>query len=560
LEIRIISDFAALEALRPQWERLRGCASRRDVFQDFSWISHWWRNLGGPYSLCTLAAGPKEGAIAIFPLLRDGSAARFIGFSASDYNALLCEPGCEQEILPACLSHLFRNTKVNRVVLENVPSDSPLAHAARELAPPWGRATRITDGEPCPALVFGDRKAEVLASVLGKEKMRKAVRYLGRHGELAFRHLEDQAELDTHLDEFFRQHVRRSALVDRRSTFLNAAVAAFYRDLLRDETMRGEVRFSVLELSGRPVAYHFGFLVDGRYLYYKPTFDIDLGDLSPGQVLLYYLLDYAKGADVHEFDYGQGGEAYKFRFSNQVNPSVRIEICRPGFAAMRMRMLEPAHRWKAAMLAAEKWKAPVQRVRHWKSVMETAGAASGGRLAASFLFGKEEWIAWRHPKPAADGARIDSEYAFEPATLSGFADEAVKHEDWLLGDVLQDARLRMKQGQTLYLMRRQKAVCAVVWMQETDRLFSDTAVEQRLTANALVADLQFIDRRDADRLVAAASAWLVAEAARGGLELWILAPVSQGAAPFGAQGLDRRYVFRRITRLGRVAWERRDIR
>ena len=71
--------------------------------------------------------------------------------------------------------------------------------------------------------------------------------------------------------------------------------------------------FEVLELDGRPFAWHFSFLVNGKFLLYQHTFDLDSWDYAPGEVLLSHLLQFAQEHVTREFDFGSGDEAYKPR-------------------------------------------------------------------------------------------------------------------------------------------------------------------------------------------------------------------------------------------------------
>jgi CelD/BcsL family acetyltransferase involved in cellulose biosynthesis len=77
-----------------------------------------------------------------------------------------------------------------------------------------------------------------------------------------------------------------------------------------------------VDLNGKPVAFHLGFCYRGEYMWYKPTFDVELARSSPGEVLLRQLLLAALEEGANVFDFGLGDEAFKARFATQVN-SVR---------------------------------------------------------------------------------------------------------------------------------------------------------------------------------------------------------------------------------------------
>src|SRR5437868_1220594 len=84
------------------------------------------------------------------------------------------------------------------------------------------------------------------------------------------------------------------------------------------------IRFSVLRLEGEPIAFHFGFEYNRRFIWYKPSFSAAHARLSPGEVLIKYLLEDVIDRGLEEFDFGVGEEAFKYRFANHVKHNHRI--------------------------------------------------------------------------------------------------------------------------------------------------------------------------------------------------------------------------------------------
>ena len=149
---------------------------------------------------------------------------------------------------------------------------------------------------------------------------------------MQFRHLETQQELETHLTDFFRHHVRRFAATGRQSLCATPEFCQFMRALVAEFGPSDRLRFGVLELDGRPLAWHFGFEVNGKFLLYQHTFDLDASDYTPGELLLWNLLAYAKDHFIREFDFGTGDELYKTRFANYSRETFSIFIEPPRFA------------------------------------------------------------------------------------------------------------------------------------------------------------------------------------------------------------------------------------
>jgi CelD/BcsL family acetyltransferase involved in cellulose biosynthesis len=110
---------------------------------------------------------------------------------------------------------------------------------------------------------------------------------------------------------------------DSPSLFGEPAQRLFYRRLCERLSASGWLRFTRLCWQGRPIAFHFGFLYSGNFLWYKPSFDILLARHSPGEVLIRQLLLLALEEGAHTFDFGLGNEAFKQRFAT-ATPVVKV--------------------------------------------------------------------------------------------------------------------------------------------------------------------------------------------------------------------------------------------
>src|SRR5262249_10222295 len=89
LDCRVLTHFAALEALSYEWQQLHAATGRAEIFQDFRWLQAWWRTLGGRGRLFTPVAYRGRQLVAILPLVLEQRRLRFLGHSVSDYNHFL---------------------------------------------------------------------------------------------------------------------------------------------------------------------------------------------------------------------------------------------------------------------------------------------------------------------------------------------------------------------------------------------------------------------------------------------------------------------------------------
>src|SRR5262249_39498421 len=100
----------------------------------------------------------------------------------------------------------------------------------------------------------------------------------------------------------------------------------FYRQLVKTLGSKKDVVFTVLRLDGYPVAFHFGFRSGGEFFWYKPTFDIRLAHLSPGEVLLRELFAMAAREGYTGFDFLRGDDSFKTGFASSSPRNVSIVV------------------------------------------------------------------------------------------------------------------------------------------------------------------------------------------------------------------------------------------
>jgi CelD/BcsL family acetyltransferase involved in cellulose biosynthesis len=565
LDCNVLTDFAQLEKFSPEWMRLHATTGKGEIFQHFAWIHAWWHTLRKDSRLFTPIVFREGRVVAILPLVLTERRLRFLGYSASDYNHFLANPVESNAALEICLRSLREHeTKWDEILLENVPESSLLAECIRGIPESWQRWIVKTPGEPCPTLVLGEKKREALDSLLAKDKLRKTVRYLGRRGKLNFRHLEGAHDITTHLPQFFRQHIRRSVLAGRPSRFLDGDYVSFYENLLERFGAGPEIRFSVLELEGRAIAYHFGSLFNSKYLYYKPTFDVDLWDQSPGQALLWYLFDYLQAADVEEFDFGKGDDSYKYRFSNHVHQNVNFTIGNPGYRFVVLRAYR--HLRDSAKRRVRNSPALDRAVRTargtwrdlWVSYKRAGLAAALRELFGKVIFDREEsWVV--SVDASSRSAHGSREVSINETSLGGLADFAIGLPEFLTEDRLLKARDLLRQKKTAWIASIDGSEQSVIWT-SVDADFPAPTNSFPLPGKAmLVLEIWPLSHRSVKHGLVPVLRQVAAMAAALGLNTWAVCPKALLPSRFKLSGEGLRPAYRcvRTQILGKAHWKYR---
>jgi CelD/BcsL family acetyltransferase involved in cellulose biosynthesis len=321
-----------LDVSRDQWNRLLRRSVTNTVFQTYEWFDAWWRVFGHDHQLLLITAYDGEDLVGLAPLMvsRDGFGQRqlrFVGDSRADYLDLIVDqdrPEITEVLLEhACaLSHLW-----DQLQLKNIPGRSPTTQRLETFCEIAGFRRLRTSNLHCPALVI-EGHADEARRIAGKYSLRRPHNRMARAGELVFRHVDEPDELQPLLEAFFDQHVRRWQGTDSPSLFQEPRNRQFFRLLAQALLPTGWLLFSVVEFKGAPAAFHFGFDYGGSVIWYKPSFDPELHQYSPGLVLLKGLIDYSIDNDRREFDFTIGDEPFKERYANTTRYNTEVRVYR----------------------------------------------------------------------------------------------------------------------------------------------------------------------------------------------------------------------------------------
>ena len=91
----------------------------------------------------------------------------------------------------------------------------------------------------------------------------------------------------------------------------------------------GVLRLFFLTIDGEKAATMFAFEYNRRFWLYNSGYDPQAhAQLSPGWVLLAYVIEYAIASGCSVFDFMQGNEEYKYRFGAEDYKVMRVIVRR----------------------------------------------------------------------------------------------------------------------------------------------------------------------------------------------------------------------------------------
>jgi CelD/BcsL family acetyltransferase involved in cellulose biosynthesis len=183
----------------------------------------------------------------------------------------------------------------------------------------WSEDSYITDVRNGPDAYF--------AALLQRERafLRDTERQLRRatsaYGALRFTNTEHVTpEMTAALIRQKRQQYQRTRAEDTFAPSANLQLIDALNEMADPEC---RLVMSRLEAGGRVLAQHLGPQYHDTLSYWFPVYDPEVGNMSPGRLLLWHTLQRAKEIGVGLIDYGAGDAVYKRKFANAVIRSGR---------------------------------------------------------------------------------------------------------------------------------------------------------------------------------------------------------------------------------------------
>jgi CelD/BcsL family acetyltransferase involved in cellulose biosynthesis len=328
-DVALVTETAALEALRPEWGALWLEAPEATPFQSPAWLIPWWRHIGEG-ELLTLAFRENGVLVGLLPLYvhaaEDGHRHLFpLGVATTDYLDVIIRPGQEA----AVMAGFFRQFEAlaDRFDIAEWPQlrpGSPLLEAA-----PAGWTSRTESDTACPATPLPS-SLETLGDVVSRKTLRDLRTARKRAAEAgALRWQDADAEsLGPIFDALLRLHAARWETRQEPGVLDAPAVQAAHRAALPELHRAGLLRLQALHLNDDIVAVLYA-LIDpperpARRVYlYISGFDPALDRLSPGTLLVGHALEQAVTEGFATLDFLRGQEPYKYFWGAADAPGFR---------------------------------------------------------------------------------------------------------------------------------------------------------------------------------------------------------------------------------------------
>ncbi len=336
MRIEHYTNEIAFEQLASEWEALHAHSPTATIFNSPAWCSTWWRHFGGTGQPHVLTARAQNGQlVGLAPLvvtldeahLPPRPVIRFVGHNdLCDYLDMLVAPGYEEAVVEQFLETWLGLSCEYELDLHTLPPTSPLLQSLPILGRQRGLKVTRTVQEVCPVVTLPDTWEAYLNQLDAKDRreLRRKLRQAGQRALTGWYYITRPLQIVEDLPVFFAL-LRASS--PEKAAFMDERREAFFRDVIPTLARRGWVWLAFLHVDGQPAASYLCFDFRGEVQVYNSGFDPKLAvGISPGWILLGYLIERAIFLGRRRWNFLRGSEEYKYQFGAKSEPVYHLRV------------------------------------------------------------------------------------------------------------------------------------------------------------------------------------------------------------------------------------------
>ena len=335
LRIKEVSDYTEFAGYKTQWRDLCFRSRLNNIFLTFDWIDLYVRHFCKNKRLLILTVYDKDVLVGIAPLMikrhryhgLDSRCLCFIGTDIFDRTDFIVD-GDKEKIIMSMLDYLIKiSNRWNYIDLQEISEDTGTLDIIRDWLVQRGIVNLLESQEKSFYMQLNGDRNSLLEKFERRfeQKMRK-IKNRGSDLNLQFKRYTN-GEIDEDLLSSISLIMKHSWKGRRRKSIFSGKVTGnFHREMLKKSSNNKWLDLSVLSVDGKPIAFIYNYLYSQRLSNYSMEFDDRYSHISPGTILMYWILKDPSSRDVLEFDFGKGEEAWKERFTKKFRMHNRIRI------------------------------------------------------------------------------------------------------------------------------------------------------------------------------------------------------------------------------------------
>ena len=320
LTLETISSETSLAALEEEWDVLVRSRPRPSPFLLNRWLLEWWRHYGDDGELAVHVAYRDGRLVGALPLcVRPSSGLRVLSFLGGDNSSLadVLVADDERPEIASALAERGASSGQDFAEFSGLPAGSRLVAA---LGP---SRLRLIERSEAPVLDLSDGWDSVYQSKLTSKKRnhyRRRRRQLAELGRVEVDVARTHPELERALEDAFTLHVLRWHGRPDGSGFATPEGRRFHHAAIQALATLDIPRIVTLKIDGRPVAFHYYLVLEGRMYVHRIAFDPNFGRLSPGVINTLDAIETAAAEGATRVEFLGGAERYKLELADHLEP------------------------------------------------------------------------------------------------------------------------------------------------------------------------------------------------------------------------------------------------
>jgi CelD/BcsL family acetyltransferase involved in cellulose biosynthesis len=321
MQYKLHHDFSEIDPL--DWNNLLTESVTDTPFLRHEFQCAWWAHRGGgewkQAELVLVSAREQDQLVGIAPLFLSNYAGRpalmLIGsVEISDYLDLIVRAADHPRFISGLLDFLASSHPATWSALDwyNLPDASPTLAALQAESTKRGWVFTKDAYRPTPYIPLPGDFDMYLAGIDKKQRheIRRKLRRAEEGGRGVRWFVSDGTDLEAEIEALFKLMEEDQ----NKSGFLSLEMRAQMRAIIHAARKGGWLWLAFLEVDGQKAAAALNFDYNNKIWGYNAGVNRFFMDLSPGWVLLSYVLKWCCEHGRAEFDFMRGGEEYKYRF------------------------------------------------------------------------------------------------------------------------------------------------------------------------------------------------------------------------------------------------------
>ena len=308
------------EEVKKQWLDVENRnRSSVTIFQTFDWQHNWFKYIGnkiGSMAIFIVTKYDNEDCKLIIPMFLKKTfflnILEFSGYPFSDFNLPISDKDFDSfdidEIFGLISKKKISNKKIDLIHLKNQPEQ---INQNKNLFFDLNSFIKTEIIQSYNINTKNYNEANILDQKKLKFLKQDFTRIEKKVSDIEFVISSDKNEKNMIIDYIIS---KKSDQYDRNNSW-NFFKKKNYRNFIKSFLNKNELHVSFLKIDGKIVSAHYGFVYEKIFYYIFPVYDHEFRNLSPGNLLLYRLINSEK-KKLNFFDFTIGDETYKKKWSN----------------------------------------------------------------------------------------------------------------------------------------------------------------------------------------------------------------------------------------------------